>query len=268
MREAARISGREFAKRAGWADGTIVSRIEKAQRTITADHVRLWCQICGASQGRAEELLAEQAAVAGMWISYQQLNRGGLKKAQESVRDKYERLRLLRVYQSRGIPGLLQSEGYLREVLADIWSEQGVEADDRVQDIAGAVAERMDRQSVLHRPGKRFVFVVEEVVLRYRTVSQETHAEQLRHLLAVMCLPSVSFGVIPMNADRRGMRPRETFTMTDNALVNVELVSGYLSVRLATEVAMYTHAFERLFALAVHGDRAEALIEAALQELG
>ncbi|WP_425549665.1 helix-turn-helix domain-containing protein [Actinomadura keratinilytica] len=47
MRTDARISGREFARRAGWRSSSQVSMIEHGRRTITPDHIRLWCKICG-----------------------------------------------------------------------------------------------------------------------------------------------------------------------------------------------------------------------------
>lgn len=257
------ISGLAFARMAGWSGSSMVSLVERGRRTISADHVRLWCRICEASPQRTEELLAEQAAVAGMWVTYQQLNRGGLRHAQESVRELYEGLSLYRSYQSKVIPGLLQTEAYTAAALTMIRKEQGVEVDD----VASAVAERMDRQKVLRRPNARWVFVFEEAVLRYRPYAAEVHAAQLRHLLTVMRLPKVSLGVIPMGADRRNMSPDESFNITDTRLVSVELVSGFLSVTEPAEVAMYGAAWERLFALAVHGDRAVALIRAALGSL-
>lgn len=267
MRSAARISGVQFAAAAGWRDSSLVSRIERGQRTITAEHVRLWCRICEASQQRTEALLAEQSAVAGMWVTYQQLNRGGLTRAQEAVREKYERLALMLTYQSRGFPGLLQSEAYTRGVLEGVLDEQGVESDDREADLASAVAERLDRQSVLHRPGKRFVHVMEESAVRYRTLAARVHREQILHTLEVMHLPSVSFGIIPLDAIRGGMRPRETFNITDGRIVNVELVSGYLTVTNPVEVEMYAGVFQRLLALAVHGERCEAILRRALADL-
>jgi hypothetical protein len=83
-----------------------------------------------------------------------------------------------------------------------------------------------------------------------------------------MRLPSVSFGIIPMDLDRNGTRPRETFVVTDDRLVNVELVSGYLSLREPSEVGKYLEVWERLFELAVHGDRCAELIERARSALG
>lgn len=262
LREDAGLSGRDLATRVGWQPSK-VSRIEKAVRPASAADIRAWCVACGAAEQRTAELLAEQRAVAGMWVTHKQLHRAGLKKAQESVRDAYERVRVSRTYQTKVIPGLLQTAGYTTEALAGFRLEHGIQVDD----VAEAVAERMDRQRVLRRPGKRFLYVVEETVLRYRPFPREVHAEQLRHLLEAMHLPSVSFGVIPMGAERHGMRPKESFDIHDDELVTVELVSGYLSITQPAEVELYLAAWERLWALAVVGDRAAALITAALDAL-
>jgi len=54
--------------------------------------------------------------------------------------------------------------------------------------------------------------------------------DQLAHLLTAMRLPSVQLAVIPMDADRRGLRPRESFDITDTSLVTVEMVTGFLSL--------------------------------------
>ncbi|WP_158566769.1 helix-turn-helix domain-containing protein [Actinomadura craniellae] len=260
LRATAGISGVEFARRAGWRDSTNVSKIERAVRPASAEHVRLWCSICGASERRANELLAEQAAVERMWLTYRQLNQAGLKGAQESVRDRYERVKLMRVYCAHVIPGLLQTRAYTAAALESIRVEQHVEVDD----VAEAVDERMDRQRVLRRPDARFVFVLEEQVLHHRVVSAGVHAEQLRHLLALARWPSVSLGVIPLAAGRvhGGHRvwPEHTFVISDTELVTVELVSGFLSVSQPGEIADYLAAWKRLMSLAVTGEKARQII--------
>ncbi|MFI0487456.1 helix-turn-helix domain-containing protein [Actinomadura sp. 9N215] len=263
LRAEAGFSGIEFARSAGWADSSLVSMIERGRRTITVDHVRTWCRICGASERRSAELLAEQRAVLHMWETHKEATRAGLKRVQESVREKYERVRVHRVYQTKVIPGLLQTEALTTAYLAQARVEQHVAVDD----VAKAVAERMARQHVLRRPGKRFLFVVEEDVLWYRPFAPEIQAEQLRHLLEEIRLPTVSFGVIPRIADRRGVSPDESFTMTETDIVSVELVSGYLTITQPYEIGMYFEAWERLSALAVHGRPAREVITTALADL-
>jgi transcriptional regulator with XRE-family HTH domain len=267
IRENAGLTGRKLAELAGWHGVSKVSKIEHASRPVSVEDLRTWCRVCGVSPQRTHELLAEQRAVAGMWVTYRQLNRGGLKSAQESVRARYEAARLMRFYLTKAIPGLLQTAAYTTAALEAVRVEQHVEVDD----VTEAVAERMDRQNVLRRPGARFVFVLEEDVLWHRTTPSATHADQLRHLLEVMRLPSVSLGIIPRATDRTisgpGVWPEESFTITDTEIVTVELVSGFLSITQPNEIAMYLQAWDRLFPLAVVGERARRLILAAIESL-
>ncbi|MFG1999882.1 helix-turn-helix domain-containing protein [Spirillospora sp. NPDC048911] len=267
MRQEARISGVRFAELAGWRSSAQVSMIERGQRGITPDHVRLWCRICAKPDRVLAELLAEQRAVAGMWQTHQEGNRAGLKGRQEKLRDKYWTVRLHRVYQTKYIPGLLQTRGLMTHYLTTARLEQHLELDD----VADAVEARLDRQRCLNRPDARWLFLLEEDVLWYRPAGPEIHANQLRYLLEVMRRPTVSLGVIPRDIARHGVNPEESFTMSElpgrSVVVTVELVSGTLTLTQSYETRMYAEAWERLFGLAVHGDRARALILAPLAPL-
>lgn len=262
IREEAGLTGRALAARAGWRPEK-VSRIANAARAATADDVRTWCEACGVSAGKMQELLAEQRAVAGMWVTYQRSHRAGMRQAQAAVRPVYERATLLRCYVPNMIPGLLQTAEYTRAGLVAVRDRVSLPADD----VGEAVAERMDRRKVLRSGMRRFVFVVEQQALTQRTVSIEVHAGQLRHLLNVMGLPSVSLGIIPAAADRPGLWQPEAFYMFDEELVAVELVSGVLEVRQPGEIALYVQAFKALSKLAVHGAVARGLIRTALTDL-
>ncbi len=263
IRLAAGLTGRALASKAGWHGVSKVSKIENGVRPASSDDVRTWCRVCGTSAERVEELLAEQRAVAGMWVSYQRLNRAGLRKAQESVRPGYERSALVRAYQPKIVPGLLQTAEYTTALLEDARDRQGVQRDD----IAEAVAERARRQSVLTRAGHRFVFVIEEPVLRYRFCEPEILRGQLLHLRETARLPTVWLGVIPLAADRHKVLPREGFVMFDEELVRVELISGVLSVSQPREISMYVHDFTDLARIAAYGQAARDLITEALNDL-
>jgi transcriptional regulator with XRE-family HTH domain len=263
IRLAAGLTGRALADRAGWHGVSKVSKIEHGMRPASSDDVRTWCRVCGTTAERTEELLAEQCAVAGMWVSYQRLNRGGLAKAQESVRPGYEDSALVRSYQPKIIPGLLQTAAYTTALLEDARDRQRVQRDD----VTEAVAERARRQRVLTRAGHRFVFVIEEPVLRYRFCDPEILRGQLLHLREATRLPTVWLGIIPLGGDRRKVLPREAFIMFDEDLVSVELISGVLSVSQPGEIAMYVRDFTDLAGIAVNGNAARDLITAALDDL-
>jgi transcriptional regulator with XRE-family HTH domain len=264
LRLAAGLSGRAFAFAAG-CQASKVSQVERAVRSASPADVRLWCRVCGASPQRAGELLAEQAAVARLWIAFRDLGRRtGLNATQKLLSgDMWERVQLHRAYQTKVIPGLLQTESYMTAILAGVRRERGVEVDD----VAEAVAERIGRQGYLLQRGRQFQFIVEEPVLRFRPYGTSVQRDQLTHLLTAMRLPSVLLAIIPLNADRRGLRPRESFDITDSSLVTIEMLTGFLSLTHPEEIRSYVTAFEQLLSIAVRGSAARALIQNALRTL-
>ena len=264
LRLAAGLTGRAFAAAAG-CQASKVSQIEKGVRPASVADVRLWCRICGASAQQEQELLSEQAVAARLWIAFRDLGRAtGLNATQKMLSgDMWDRVRVFRAYQTKVITGLLQTAGYMTAILAGVRAERGVEVDD----IAEALAERIGRQGYLLQRGRQFLFVIEEPVLWFRPYGPGIQREQLAHLLDVMKLPSVSLGIIPLRADRHGHRPRESFEITDTDLVTIEMLTGFLSLTHADEVAAYATAWEQLYSIAVHGTKARALITDALAAL-
>jgi transcriptional regulator with XRE-family HTH domain len=264
LRLSAQLSGRAFAVSAGCKPAK-VSQIERGTRPASVADVRLWCRVCGASPQQADELLAEQAAVARLWISFRDLGgRTGLNATQKLLSgDMWERVQLYRGYQTKVIPGLLQTEAYMTAVMTGVRRERGTETDD----VAEAVTERIGRQGYLLQPGRQFVFLIEEPVLRFRPYGPDNQRDQLTHLLTAMRLPSVQLALIPLDADRRGLRPRESFDITDSSLVTIEMLTGFLSLTHPEEIAAYVTAFDQLLSIAVRGSAARTLIREAITAL-
>jgi hypothetical protein len=225
----------------------------------------LWCRVCGASAQQEEELLAEQAAVARLWIAFRDLGREtGLNATQKMLSgDMWERVQVHRAYQTKLIHGLLQTTAYMTGILTEVRRERRVAVDD----VAEAVAERIGRQGYLLHRERQFRFVFEEPVLRFRPFSIAVQRAQLVHLLDMMTLPTVTVGIIPMNADRRGYRPRESFEITDTSLVTIEMLSGFLSLTHRDEVSAYVQAWEELDSIAVHHAEARVLVRHAIAAL-
>jgi transcriptional regulator with XRE-family HTH domain len=264
LRLAAGLTGRGFAAAAG-CQPSKVSQIEKAVRPASMTDVRLWCRVCGASPERTAELLAEQSAAARLWSAYRDLGRRtGLNATQKLLTgDIWERVLDYRTYQTKVIPGHLQTPAYMTGILTAVRRERDVEADD----VADAVAERLGRQDYMRRTDRQFRFVIEEPVLWFRNFSVAVHRAQLSHLLTVMTLPAVSLGIIPMAPGRRAHRPRESFEIFDSAQVNIEMLTGLLTLTYGEEVTAYVRAWDELDSIAVHQSEARALIRRAIAAL-
>jgi len=260
LRQDAGITGRALAHRCGWHESK-VSRIEHAKTAPSADDIRAWCEHCGAPD-QADDLVAFLRSVEGMFIEWRRMELTGLRHAQESVLPLWERTRMFRAYSSWLIPGAVQTRDYTRAVL-----HATAERRKLPDDVDDAVAARADRLRLLREGDHQFAVLIEESVLRNVIGGAEVMAGQLGHLITVASLPSLSLGIIPMGLDRDAMHPVEDFWIYDDKQVNVELVSGWLTITQPREIAMYAQTFARLADLAVHGAWARRLLTAAIDAL-
>ncbi|MFD7591759.1 helix-turn-helix domain-containing protein [Kitasatospora sp. NPDC059812] len=254
------LLGQELATLCGW-NGAKTSRIINAKTAPSDKDIRAWCRACGADD-QAEDLIAANRAVDSMYVEWRRLTRTGLRMLQESAVPLYERTRHFRAYSSRVVPGVLQTEAYATALLATVSDFRRTP-----NDVAEAVKARLARSRVIRTGHHRFAILVEESVLYYRLGGVETMAEQLKHLLTVMSLPAVSFGLIPFAAERT-MWPVETFNVFDDAEAGVELLSAQVTLTAPGEVGLYVQAFERLMGFAVHGAQVRSLIARAIDSLG
>ncbi|GAA2608586.1 helix-turn-helix transcriptional regulator [Actinomadura fulvescens] len=260
IRVNAGVKSKYLAESAGW-DRWKVGKIEHAQRAPSVTDIRTWCRICDA-EDQSEDLVAALQAADSAYSTWKRLQRGkgGLRRLQESRLALYEGASTDWTYCSQVVPGLLQTRGYVTELLTLVSRRSGGPDDD----VPGAVTARIDRQRVLWRPGRKFLFLVEEAALYYRFGGPEVMSEQLSHLadITASAIPSVALGILPFS------RPRtqwvlENFTVFDGTKVEVEILSALVTITVPGEVSLYLAAFEDLFRSAVFGDEAGSLIEAA-----
>lgn len=179
------LTGADIADRCEWSRSKS-SRIMNARTPPSADDIRAWCRACGA-EDQTEDLIASLRTAEGMWVGWRRMERAGLKQAQEARLPLYQRTRRFRSYSSWLVPGMIQTRPYTTAALQAIQRRRGL-----VDDVAEAVAARMERQRVLYEGDRRFAFLVEESVLRAGIGGAEVMAGQLGHLVSVASLPNVS----------------------------------------------------------------------------
>ncbi|WP_344629644.1 helix-turn-helix transcriptional regulator [Streptomyces glaucosporus] len=116
-------------------------------------------------------------------------------------------------YENHAVPGLLQTEEHVREVI----SARCPPLDN--EEIENRVAARVDRQGLLNRsPACVLGFVIEEVVLRRPIGGRNVHKRQLRRLLECAEMRNVSVQVMPTS--------RETHMGLDGPFVLLETPDG------------------------------------------
>ncbi|MFJ4768639.1 helix-turn-helix domain-containing protein [Streptomyces uncialis] len=260
LRRNAGLTVTGLAARCGWHHAK-TSRVENARTPPSPTDIRLWCRATGAVD-QAPDLIAASQHAESLYREWRQRVRTGLARLQSSYVELYRTTALLRVYSPVLVPGLLQTEGYAKALLSMNARFLGVPDDG-----AEAAAARLRRSQVIHEPGHRYLFLVEEAVLRYQLGDEHAMAAQLGHLLTAGALPQVSFGIIPASTRDRALWPQETFDVHDDTLVSVELLSAEVNVTQPSEIALYLKAFEELRGMAVYGAEARALIVRAIEAL-
>jgi transcriptional regulator with XRE-family HTH domain len=103
---------------------------------------------------------------------------------------------VIRTYEGQLVPGLLQTEDYMRAVIAGSQlDEQAEEEGER------RVAPRMARQTLLTRPGApRLWAVIDEAALRRPVGSSEVMRGQLERLIDATKLANVVLQILPLGA--------------------------------------------------------------------
>lgn len=161
------------------------------------------------------------------------------------------------------IPGLLQTAGYAHHLI-------GGDFPDR-DDVAAAVAARMQRQAVLYDQGKTLRWVIGEAGLRWRVAPPEAMTAQLDRLAQLAAEPGLDLRVLPFARTApiwhdHGFAILASRTDGHGDLVNLELLSGPANTTEPGEVAEYKRAYERLAELALSGAEAVAFIREIMAE--
>lgn len=259
LRKDAGLTGKELSARCGWHPAK-TTRIQKGDALPSDADIRTWCAACGADD-QADDLIATARAVDSMYMEWRRLHRNGMRRVQQDWYDLHEQTRICRVYLSNVPPGFLQTPAFATALMNQITRFQGTP-----DDVAEAVAARVARSRFLYEGGHRYVVLMEESVLRFRTADPDAMRGQLRHLLTVMPLASLSLGIIPFTAQRT-VWPLEAFYVHDDTSAVVETLTAEIKVTQPRELADYMKAFAGLAEMAVYGDTARALIQAAIDAL-
>ncbi|WP_327234413.1 helix-turn-helix domain-containing protein [Streptomyces sp. NBC_01317] len=171
-------------------------------------------------------------------------------------------------YESEFVPGLLQTESYVRVIYQRAHQGLSDAEIDRMVDV------RMTRQAVLHRTDSplKFTAIINESVLHRQVGGPDVMRAQLAHIIEAASAPNVRVQVIPFKAGAHpGMNGafmilqfRDRVTLKPIAYFE-NLADGWVT-RREGDVEMYEDAFSDLQALAPGPQESLSMIEKAMKE--
>jgi len=136
-------------------------------------------------------ILAREANAPGWWQQYGDL----LPQWFRAYVDLEAAATLIRTYEGQFVPGLLQTEDYMRAVVG------GAQLDDSPAEAERRVALRLGRQTLLERrDAPRLWAVVDEAALRRPVGGPKVMRAQLERLIEASELPNVILQVLPFAA--------------------------------------------------------------------
>lgn len=242
-----------------------VSRMESGDRLARLNEIDVWVRGTQAEPGVREELVSLAEAAADQISPWRSRLHAGVDVAQREIAELEASAASIRIYDHAVVPGLLQVREYALLVfeMADVNDQW---------DFTAKVEGRMHRQVVLLDQSKQFTILMTEATLRWRPGSIALQTEQLRHIRAMMALPNVRIGILPLQGRANTIYPEGFWIYADRAdeadtLVVVELVTDEVTISQPTSIALYLREFDRLCAGAAYDDTAHALIDRIIADL-
>jgi transcriptional regulator with XRE-family HTH domain len=173
---------------------------------------------------------------------------------------------MIRAYEGQLVPGLLQTEEYVRSVV------QGA-LEDTAEEVERRVALRMARQSLLERPeAPRLWVVMDEAALRRPVGGSKVMRAQLERLIRATEMPNVTLQIIRM---RGGAHPAMVgafsilrFSEEDLPdVVYVEHLTNALYLDRREDVEQYLHVMETISVRGEAPSRTAELLDEILREV-
>lgn len=236
-----------------------ISRIESGQVPIYAEF-ELMLDIYGIPVPDWDEYIRmyERAREKGWWHAYGLDDRGFVSLEAEASE--------LREYQIGYIPGLLQTESYMRAGFAHGYKPM------KGEELETAVAVRLRRQRrLIEEPVLRLHAILDESVLRRAVLNAEDWSAQLHHVVECGKLPKVCVRVIPTSAGPYSGRAGSFYILRypdsdEPDIAYLEYGFGSFEIEEAEKVAAAKLLFNHLSEIALDEQDSAALIEKVIAE--
>ena len=259
--EAKGLIGRELADLLAWSPSKI-SRLLSGKRGASSEDIAAFLAICGITGPKRDALirLTRDSYDPSWWREY-----GENLPAHLSTLSDYEDSAIsMTQFEPAIVPGLLQTESYMRDLLLSNPVVPQSEIDARVE-------MRLKRQEIIDGANPtRFRFFIDEHVVSRTGPGREIMSDQVHHMLRLTVRPYVMLRVVPDAAGLHGgPMPFKLMEFTElNPVVYVENLNSAAFLEQKETVAGYRRIVADLDRVALDEGRSRAWLADLARALG
>lgn len=252
------VTGKDLAQRTGLS-GAAITKFEKGRLRPTPSFVESVIKALDLSASEAY-VLRELSAFVNSQFARWQLSEKQVSTNQITIGLREKNSKTIRAFYNQIIPGLLQSEEYMRCVF------QSLALQDRVN-LNELVKGRLKRQKILEGKRTSFTFVLGEGALRTCFVSAQALKGQLDHLIDVIDqYPSAEIRVLPSSKVLTRFI-LDSFIIYDERTINIEVLKGELDLWTEEDVAYYVDTMNYLVSASLPPAASREFIKGLVQDM-
>ncbi|MGH3878202.1 MAG: helix-turn-helix domain-containing protein [Actinophytocola sp.] len=255
------LIGRELAELLGWSPSKI-SRLLSGKRGASSEDIAAFLAICGITGPKRDALirLTRDSYEPSWWLEF-----GERLPSQLTTLSDYEDAAIsMTQFESAIVPGLLQTESYIRALLHSNPLIPHSEIDDRME-------LRLRRQEIIDGANPtRFRFFIDEHMVTRTGPGEEIMSDQVHHLLRIMVRPYVSVRVVPDASGLHGGRmPFKLMEFTElNPVVFIENLNSVAFLEQKETIAGYRRIVADLDRVALDEGQSRAWLAELARALG
>jgi transcriptional regulator with XRE-family HTH domain len=258
LRDRAQLTIEDVAEKLACSSSKI-SRIETGNVGVSPKDARELLGLYGVPGDEIEALvqLAKEARKRGWWYAYNEVFTGSFVGLESEAAS-------LRAFQALLVPGQLQTEDYMRNVI------RAARPDAPPSDVEKRVKARLARQQLLTGADPpQYWAVIDEAVLCRTVGSEKAMQTQLKRLVNRAMLPHVTIQVVPFSAGAHAGMEGAFLVLsfperTDPDVVYVDNTTSGIYLEEPAEILRYTLMFDHLRAAALSPDETLARITDAV----
>jgi transcriptional regulator with XRE-family HTH domain len=266
LREASGRTHEDVAAELDWHRSKI-GRIEGAQFVrLSLTDLRALLDLYGVTDNDQRQsliTLGREARERGWWHSYSDV----LPNSHSVLIGLEAETSSIRAYQAQLVPGLLQTEGYMRAIL-----RAGLMTASQRDEIDRFVEVRKARQELLvQEPPVALWAVLDEAVLRRLVGGADVMRDQIERLIEASELPNVNVQVLPDDAGEHpgleGSFMILSFTESDPDAVYLDAATGGLYIEKPEDISRYSWVFDHVRAAALSPRHTVRFMQQTLDDL-